>query len=167
MSCAPCRLSVLSVPDLYLHLKEAPSSCASSEDCGAHARWGNERFKTRERKARNTTTYPLSAVVGAAIIHCFKNGRPTTRCARCSCAPWPTRPDGFRSGGLSGRHFIGKVDVTMPRAGFPCGATQLSAASGDRPFLPKAHWRPCRSPQRDLDADLRYGARPHRSKCPP
>ena len=30
--------------------------------------WRNERLRIRDRKAGNTTTYPLSAVVGAAII---------------------------------------------------------------------------------------------------
>ncbi|WP_211704305.1 tyrosine-type recombinase/integrase, partial [Paraburkholderia aspalathi] len=40
--------------------------------------WRNERFRIRERKAGNTTTYPLSAVAGAAIIDYLKNGRPAT-----------------------------------------------------------------------------------------
>ncbi|TIT88619.1 MAG: hypothetical protein E5W59_18160, partial [Mesorhizobium sp.] len=52
--------------------------------------WRNERLKIRDRKAGTTTTYPLSAAVGAAIIEYLKNGRPATTCRevfmRC-CAP--------------------------------------------------------------------------------
>ncbi|MFP3558915.1 site-specific integrase [Paraburkholderia sp. SIMBA_049] len=40
--------------------------------------WRNERLRIRDRKAGNTTTYPLSVVVGAAIIDYLKNGRPDT-----------------------------------------------------------------------------------------
>lgn len=38
--------------------------------------WRRERFTIRERKAGNTTTYPLSTIVGAALVDYLKNGRP-------------------------------------------------------------------------------------------
>ena len=41
--------------------------------------WRNDRLKIRERKAGNSTAYPLSAVVGAAIVEYLKNGRPATQ----------------------------------------------------------------------------------------
>jgi hypothetical protein len=36
--------------------------------------------KIRDRKAGNPTSYPLSAVVGAAVIDYLKNARPATTC---------------------------------------------------------------------------------------
>jgi site-specific recombinase XerD len=41
--------------------------------------WRNDRLKIRERKAGNSTTYPLSAVVGAAIVEYLKHGRPESK----------------------------------------------------------------------------------------
>lgn len=38
--------------------------------------WRNDRIKIRERKAGNTTTYPLATAVGAALIDYIKNARP-------------------------------------------------------------------------------------------
>ena len=40
--------------------------------------WRNDRVKVRERKAGNTTTYPLATAVGAALIDYIKNARPAT-----------------------------------------------------------------------------------------
>jgi len=41
--------------------------------------WRNDRLKIRERKAGNSTAYPLSTVVGAAIVDYLKNGRPASK----------------------------------------------------------------------------------------
>jgi integrase/recombinase XerD len=49
--------------------------------------WRNERFKIRERKAGNTTTYPLSAVVGQPSLITSRTGGLRRRAVRCSCAP--------------------------------------------------------------------------------
>ncbi len=38
--------------------------------------WGNDRLRIRERKAGNSTTYPLSTVVCTAIVDYLKNGYP-------------------------------------------------------------------------------------------
>jgi site-specific recombinase XerD len=40
--------------------------------------WRNDRIKIRERKAGNTTTYPLATAVGGALIDYIKNARPAT-----------------------------------------------------------------------------------------
>ena len=40
--------------------------------------WRNDRIKMRERKAGNTTTYPLATAVGAAHVDYLKNPRPAT-----------------------------------------------------------------------------------------
>nr|WP_244662218.1 tyrosine-type recombinase/integrase [Mesorhizobium huakuii] len=65
--------------------------------------WRNERLKIRDRKAGNTTTYPLSAAVGAAIIEYLKNGRPATNCRYALLCS--TCPDRLRGGCLSRRSF--------------------------------------------------------------
>src|SRR3974377_1191626 len=49
--------------------------------------WRNERLRIRDRKAGNTTTYPLSAVVGAAVIDYLKNARPATTSRGAFMAP--------------------------------------------------------------------------------
>lgn len=80
--------------------------------------WRNERLKIRERKAGNTTTYPLSAAVGAAIVEYLKNGRPATTCRevfmRC-CAPHA--PIGSAAVVCRAAHFIRKAGIRVPRAG--------------------------------------------------
>jgi integrase len=40
--------------------------------------WRNERLKVLERKADHSTTYPLSSVVGDAILDYLSKGRPET-----------------------------------------------------------------------------------------
>ena len=80
--------------------------------------WRNERLKVRERKAGNTTTYPLSAAAGAAILDYLKNGRPATTYREVfirSCAP--LAPIG--SAGVVSRaaHFIRKTGISVTRAG--------------------------------------------------
>src|SRR5215475_6629810 len=80
--------------------------------------WRNERLKIRERKAGNTTTYPLSAVVGAAIVDYLKNGRPTTTCREVfmrSCAP--LTPIGSAAVVSRAAHFIRKAGISVPRTG--------------------------------------------------
>jgi integrase/recombinase XerD len=41
--------------------------------------WKRDRLHVRERKAHHTTAYPLSRVVGEAIIDYLKNGRPVVQ----------------------------------------------------------------------------------------
>lgn len=80
--------------------------------------WRSERLKIRERKAGNTTTYPLSAVVGAAILDYLKNARPATTCREVfmrSCAPVAS----IGSAAVVSRagHFIREAGIRVPRAG--------------------------------------------------
>src|SRR5215472_19237888 len=80
--------------------------------------WRNERLKVRERKAGNTTTYPLSAAVGAAIVDYLKNGRPSTTYREVfmrSCAP--LAPIGSSGVITRAAHFIRKAGISVPRAG--------------------------------------------------
>ncbi|MCP3441162.1 site-specific integrase [Bradyrhizobium sp. CCGUVB14] len=80
--------------------------------------WRNERLKIRERKAGNTTTYPLSAAVGGAIVEYLKMGRPVTEHREVfmrNCAPHAP----ITSAAVVSRaaHFIRKVGIAVPRPG--------------------------------------------------
>src|SRR5215469_8584859 len=80
--------------------------------------WRNERLKIRARKAGNTTTYPLSAAAGAAILDYLKNGRPSTTYREVfmrSCAP--LAPIGSSGVITRAAHFIRKAGTSVPRAG--------------------------------------------------
>jgi len=80
--------------------------------------WRNERLKIRERKAGNTTTYPLSAVVGAALIDYIKNGRPSTTDRQVflrACAP--IIAIGHAAVVCRAGHFIRKAGIHVTRAG--------------------------------------------------
>jgi integrase/recombinase XerD len=80
--------------------------------------WRNDRFKIRERKAGNTTTYPLSAIVGAAIIDYLKNARPATEDRHVFfrvCAPLV--PISWAAVTSRAAHYIRKAGIKVPRAG--------------------------------------------------
>jgi integrase/recombinase XerD len=80
--------------------------------------WRNERLKIRERKAGNTTTYPLSAVVGAAILDYLKNGRPATTCREVFMRTTaPLAPIGSAAVVSRAAHFIRKAGISVPRVG--------------------------------------------------
>ena len=80
--------------------------------------WRNERLRIRERKAGNTTTYPLSSVVGAAIIDYLRNGRPTSAYREVFMrAEAPLAPIGHAAVVCRAAHFIRKAGISVPRAG--------------------------------------------------
>lgn len=80
--------------------------------------WRNERLRIRERKAGNTTTYPLSSVVGAAIIDYLKHGRPTTTHREVFMrADAPLAPIGHAAVVCRAAHFIRKAGINVPRPG--------------------------------------------------
>lgn len=80
--------------------------------------WRNERLKIRDRKAGNTTTYPLSAVVGAAIIDYLKNARPATTCREVFMRiAAPLAPIGSAAVVCRAAHFIRKAGISVPRVG--------------------------------------------------
>lgn len=80
--------------------------------------WRNDRLKVRDRKAGNTTTYPLSAIVGAGIIDYVKNARPATTDRQVflrTCAPLV--PIGSAAVTCRAAHYIRKAGIKVPRAG--------------------------------------------------
>ncbi|MEX0708926.1 MAG: site-specific integrase, partial [Woeseia sp.] len=80
--------------------------------------WHNERLRIRDRKAGNSTTYPLSAVVGAAIVDYLKNGRPTTTLREVFIRTTaPLAPIGHAAVATRAGHFIRKAGINVPRPG--------------------------------------------------
>jgi len=80
--------------------------------------WHNERLKIRNRKAGNTTTYPLSAVVGTAIVDYLKNARPATTYREVFMrTAAPLAPIGHAAVVARAGHFIRKAGISVPRPG--------------------------------------------------
>ena len=80
--------------------------------------WRNDRIKIRERKAGNSTAYPLSSVAGAAIVDYLKNGRqasPERQVFLRAMAP----PVPVTSAAISCRaiHYLHKAGIDVPRPG--------------------------------------------------
>jgi site-specific recombinase XerD len=80
--------------------------------------WRNERVKIRNRKMGNTTTYPLSPLVGAAIVDYLKNGRPATACREVFMrAQAPLAPIRSAAVVCQAAFYIRKAGIEVPRAG--------------------------------------------------
>ena len=80
--------------------------------------WRDSRLKIRERKAGNSTAYPLSTVVGAAIIDYLKNGRPTSTDRQVFLRTMaPFAPISSAAVTCRATHYIRKAGVEVPRPG--------------------------------------------------
>ncbi len=80
--------------------------------------WRNDRVKVRERKAGNTTTYPLAPAVGAAIIDYLKNARPATTDRHVffrTLAPYA--PISSAAITVRATFYIRKAGIKVPRPG--------------------------------------------------
>jgi len=80
--------------------------------------WRNDRIKIRERKAGNTTTYPLATAVGAALIDYIKNARPATPDRHVffrTLAPF--EPIGAAAVTCRATFYIRKAGIQVPRPG--------------------------------------------------
>jgi integrase/recombinase XerD len=80
--------------------------------------WERERLRVPERKAGHSTAYPLSPIVGEAIVDYLKHGRPKQADRRIFyrvVAPW----EPMTSGGVSCRasYYLHKAGVAVPRPG--------------------------------------------------
>ena len=80
--------------------------------------WRRERLRVPERKADHSTAYPLSPIVGEAILDYLQHGRPKT--AERSVffrALAPFKPMTFN--GVSGRasHYLHKAGIPVSRPG--------------------------------------------------
>jgi site-specific recombinase XerD len=80
--------------------------------------WRNDRLKIRERKAANSTAYPLSTVVGAAIVDYLKNGRPASKDRQVFLrAMAPFVPISSAAVTCRATHYIRTAGIKVPRPG--------------------------------------------------
>ena len=80
--------------------------------------WKRERLAIPERKAGHSTAFPLSAVVGQALLDYLQHGRPQT-CDRHVFfrAVAPRQPIGAAAVSSLARHYLLKAGVQVPRPG--------------------------------------------------
>jgi len=80
--------------------------------------WERERLRVPERKAGHSTAYPLSPIVGEAIVDYLKNGRPQKADRNIFyrvLAPW----DPLTADAVSTRasYYLHKAGIAVPRPG--------------------------------------------------
>jgi integrase/recombinase XerD len=80
--------------------------------------WKNDRLRVPERKAGHSTAFPLSAVVGEAILGYLRHGRPETSDRHVFFrAVAPRRPIGAAAVSAIARTYLLKAGVQAPRPG--------------------------------------------------
>jgi site-specific recombinase XerD len=80
--------------------------------------WKRERLTIPERKAGHCTAFPLSAVVGEAVLDYLRHGRPATSDRHVFFrAAAPRRPIGPAAVSSRARHYLLKAGVDVPRPG--------------------------------------------------
>jgi site-specific recombinase XerD len=80
--------------------------------------WRNDRLRVPERKAGHSTAYPLSPIVGQAILEYLKQGRPSTEDRHVFFrALAPCKP--ISSAAVSSRasKYLHKAGISVPRPG--------------------------------------------------
>lgn len=80
--------------------------------------WERQRLRVPERKAGHSSAYPLSPIVGEAIVDYLKHGRPQRADRRIFyrvLAPW----DPMTAAGVSSRasYYLHKAGIAVPRPG--------------------------------------------------
>jgi site-specific recombinase XerD len=80
--------------------------------------WKRDRLAIPERKAGHSTAFPLSAVVGEALVDYLQHGRPATTDRHVFFrAAAPRRPIGAAAVSSLARHYLLKAGVDVPRPG--------------------------------------------------
>jgi integrase/recombinase XerD len=80
--------------------------------------WKRERLAVPERKAGHSTAFPLSAVVGEAIVDYLQHGRPAVTDRRVFFrAVAPCRPIGAAAVSSLARYYLLKAGVEVARPG--------------------------------------------------
>ena len=80
--------------------------------------WKRERLAIPERKAGHSTAFPLSAVVGEALLDYLQHGRPATTDRHVFFrAAAPRQPIGAAAVSSRARHYLLKAGVRVPRPG--------------------------------------------------
>jgi site-specific recombinase XerD len=80
--------------------------------------WRQERLRVPERKAGHSTAFPLSSVVGQALVDYLQHGRPaTTDRAVFFRTLAPRRPITCAAVSARAAHYLHKIGVSVPRPG--------------------------------------------------
>jgi len=80
--------------------------------------WERERLRVPERKAGHSTAYPLSPIVGEAIVDYLKHGRPKTSERRLFFRFLaPSRPLSTMAISSRATHCLHKAGITVARPG--------------------------------------------------
>jgi len=80
--------------------------------------WKRERLAVPERKAGHSTAFPLSAVVGEALLAYLQDGRPQTSDRHVFFrAVAPLQPIGPAAVSARAAHYLKKAGVDVPRPG--------------------------------------------------
>ena len=84
------------------------------DDCD----WRRERLRVPERKADHSTAYPLSPLVGAALLDYLQHGRPKTTARHVFFrVVAPVTPLGHAAVSSRAAHYLRKAGVVVPRPG--------------------------------------------------
>jgi site-specific recombinase XerD len=80
--------------------------------------WRNERLRVPERKAGHSTAYPLSPIVGQALVDYLQNGRPPSADRHVFFrAVAPQRPITDAAVSSRAAHYLHEIGVSAPRLG--------------------------------------------------
>lgn len=80
--------------------------------------WRNERLRVPERKAAHSTVYPLSAIVGQAIVEYLKLGRPQTDDRHVFFRSMaPVVPLTYAAISSTASHYLRKAGIAVSRPG--------------------------------------------------
>ena len=80
--------------------------------------WRYDRLRVPERKAGHSTAYPLSPLVGQAILEYLKAGRPTTSSRRIFFRTLaPCEPISHSAVSCRATHYLHQAGIIVPRPG--------------------------------------------------
>ncbi|HUF08555.1 MAG TPA: site-specific integrase [Rhodothermales bacterium] len=80
--------------------------------------WRNDRLRIPERKAGHSTAYPLSSIVGEAILDYLKHGRPQTKLRHVFLRIMaPVKPIGSAAVSDRAGHYLRRAGVQVHRPG--------------------------------------------------
>jgi len=80
--------------------------------------WRSNRLRVPERKGGHSTAFPLSSIVGEALVDYLKNGRPQTQNRHCFFrAMAPCAPIGHAAVSARAGHYLRKAGIQIPRPG--------------------------------------------------
>jgi integrase/recombinase XerD len=120
--------------------------------------WKRERLAIPERKAGHSTAFPLSTVVGEALLDYLQHGRPAATDRHVFFrAVAPQRPIGAAAVSSLARFYLLKAGVNVPRPGIAHAAALGGAAPGRCELRPEDHRRLRRAPVGALHRGLCQG----------